>query len=484
MSARIFEPTHESAARPVARRSATGKEGGLTRRALRTGAAIGLPVVLAAGCSVESRSEPSASTAESLSTAATGAAAGHSHHAHESAVERLGALIFFDQSLSENANQSCATCHGPDVGWTGPDQADNAGGGVYEGSVAGRFGNRKPPSSAYATLAPIFDYDAATGFRGGIFWDGRATGWKLGSPAADQAQGPFLNPLEQALPNAKAVVQGVCDAPYGGLFRRVWGWSACKDSAKAFDAIARSVAAFEGSPVVNAFSSRFDAARAGHGRMTRQERLGLELFDGKAHCSRCHTSEGTAPVFTDFGYDNIGVPKNPENPFYRMDHVLIDGQPINPLGAAWIDQGLGGFILQLAASADWRTLPYVPDAVAGLSSAQLEELAAQNAGKQRVATLRNVAKRPFASFVKAYTHNAYFKTLKGLIHFYNTRDVLPRCAGEVTEAQALSDGCWPAPEVADNLNTSDVGNLMLTPAEEDALEAFLGTLSDRESGPF
>ena len=64
-------------------------------------------------------------------------------------VEELGKSIFFDNDLSINGNQSCAACHGPAAGWTGPETDINAGGAVYEGSVEGRFGNRKPPSSAY-----------------------------------------------------------------------------------------------------------------------------------------------------------------------------------------------------------------------------------------------------------------------------------------------------------------------------------------------
>ena len=91
---------------------------------------------------------------------------------------------------------SCATCHSPDVGWTGPNPSINKHGAVYRGAVPTRFGNRKPPSAAYATLSPIFHFDGAL-FVGGNFWDGRATGERLGNPAADQALGPFLNPVEQ-----------------------------------------------------------------------------------------------------------------------------------------------------------------------------------------------------------------------------------------------------------------------------------------------
>ena len=71
-----------------------------------------------------------------------------------SPMEQLGKSIFFDENLSINQNQSCASCHGPEVGFTGPDTLINAVGAVYEGSIPGRFGDRKPPSAAYATQSP------------------------------------------------------------------------------------------------------------------------------------------------------------------------------------------------------------------------------------------------------------------------------------------------------------------------------------------
>jgi len=254
----------------------------------------------------------------------------------------LGKKLFFDQRLSVNGNQACAACHGPQVGWTGPDVDVNVHGGVYEGSVAGRFGNRKPPSSGYATLAPIFNYDPANrAFAGGNFWDGRATGWKLGNPAADQAQGPFLNPVEQALPDAAAVMHLVCAGDYGSLFRKIWGPEACNQVDRGYDDVALSVAAYEGSDQVNRFASKFDAFLAGRGHLTPIERAGYQLFTGKAGCTRCHTATGTAaapPLFTDFTYDNLGVPRNRENPFYRMDKVFVNGVPINPQGAAFVDE--------------------------------------------------------------------------------------------------------------------------------------------------
>jgi cytochrome c peroxidase len=126
---------------------------------------------------------------------------------------QLGKAIFFDKNLSLNRNLSCASCHDPAVGFTGPDSLINLHGAVYEGSIAGAFGNSKPPSSAYTTMSPKLHLDATMGWVGGNFWDGRATGAKLGNPAADQAQGPFLNPKEQALPDSACVVYRVFTGP-------------------------------------------------------------------------------------------------------------------------------------------------------------------------------------------------------------------------------------------------------------------------------
>ena len=155
-----------------------------------------------------------------------------------------------------------------------------------------------------------------------------------------------------------------------------------------------------------------------------------------------------AALFTDFTYDNLGVPRNPQNPFYFEPEW-------NPDGLLWVDEGLGGFLRSVGESYE-------------------SEL-----GKQKVPTLRNVDKRPGPGFVKAYGHNGYFKSLKGIVNFYNTRDVKPSCPDPfTTEADAMKQGCWPVPEVAVNVNTDELGDLGLTPEEEDAIVAFLKTLSD------
>ena len=406
-------------------------------------------------------------------------------------IEELGQEIFFDRKLSLRRNQACASCHVPEAGWVGADTRINEAGAVYEGSIAGEFGNRNPPSSAYATPAPIFfpDFSEDTDdplFTGGNFWDGRATGEKLGNPAADQAQGPFLNPVEQALPDAACVVFRVCEGQYGTLFDEVWGAEACmidwpgngvvnqqcvksdgevplspEERLKvdqAYDQIALSIAAFEDSPVSNAFTSKLDAVRAGMATFTEQELLGRDIFRGKGMCVACHVGSppgGPSPLLTDFTYDNLGVPKNPLNPASIAD-------------PEWADPGLGGF---LETREDYV---FYADA---------------NLGKHKVPTLRNVGlgscearelagSPPGSCITKAYMHNGYFKNLWQLVHFYNTRDVKPVCPGDFTVDEALANNCWPAPEVAANVNTDELGNLGLTREEEEALVAFMMAMSD------
>lgn len=364
--------------------------------------------------------------------------------------EDVGRQIFFDATLSANGNQSCASCHDPAAGFTGPNATFNAHGSVHEGSFTGRFGGRKPPTAAYATVSPVLHINEDGLYIGGNFWDGRATGARLGSPSAEQAQMPFLNPVEQALASPADVVGRVCSGPYARLFMKVWGTRVCSNVSKAYDAIGLSIAAYEDSDEVNRFDSRFDRARGGH-RLSRLEEKGREIFDGKANCAACHPSEGRKPLFTDFSYDNIGIPRNPEN-------------PANVADPSFVDAGLGGALKNAGEPQDI----YEPEW-----------------SKFKVSTLRNVDARPYPGFVKAFGHNGYFKSLEGIVHFYNTRDVLPRCPepGGVpfTEAQALAAGCWPAPEYEPTMNVDELGSLGLSAFEEQALVAFLRTLSDADA---
>src|ERR1035437_4022986 len=351
----------------------------------------------------------------------------------------LGKQVFFDTNLSAPAGQPCVTCHAAQVGWTGPDAVTNLGGAAYEGAVKGRFGNRKPPSSAYGGDSPILHLDARDGWTGGMTWDGHAPGLTPGDPLAEQAIQPFVNPLEQNNASAGVVVDKVKQSTHANLFMQVWGTHAFDDTVTAYQMIGRSIADYERSAEMSPFNSRFDTSIGTGNGLTAQETLGLTLFNGKAKCASCHTSTADPAsgkvLFTDFTYANLGVPKNPMNPFYSEF-------AFNPLGASWIDLGLGGYL----KTASYDVSVYTPEL-----------------GKFKVPTLRNVDARPSAGFVTAYGHNGYFKSLEEIVHFYNTRDV--------------PGAGWPAPEYAANM-TREVGTLGLTPAEEEAIVAFLKTLTD------
>jgi cytochrome c peroxidase len=267
----------------------------------------------------------------------------------------------------------------------------------------------------------------------------------------EQALGPFLHPVEQNNPSKLAVLEQVATAKYAYLWAEVWGsplsLASPADVDLNYDRVGLAIGAYEASPEVNAYTSKFDHVERGLAEFTAEEAWGRELFEGKGMCAACHM----APLFTDYTFDNLGTPKNPRNPFYAMDRVLLDdGSPINPEGETWVDPGLGGFLASLPD--EYFTGLGLDKAVA----------VAENLGKHKVPTLRNVDRRPDPTFPKAYLHNGALKSLKEVVHFYNTRDV----------------EMWPAPEVAENVNVDELGDLGLTDAEEDAIVAFMGTLSD------
>jgi cytochrome c peroxidase len=418
-------------------------------------------------------------------------------------IELLGKVMLYDKHLSVNRNEACSFCHMPQTGFTGPVSELNATTGSYPGSVRTRFSDRKPQTHSYAPLSPVLHFNQARGdLVGGNFWDMRATGRRLGNPAAEQAQGPFVNPVEMALPDPTCAVYRASQRPYRALFEGVWGPQAfavtwpgdveqvCNrpgpppandplvvrlsavDRGRAmatYDQMAQSIAGYEASAEVTSFTSKLDAVLAGSSQFTKQEQEGYDLFRGKARCNNCHRDGGPGedPLFTDFSASNIGTPANRRLPFYAENRPDVLGYSANPAGASFIDLGVGGFLLgghplSQPSARDPRWVVYGAD----------------NNARFQVPTLRNVDKRPNPTFVKAYGHNGYFKSLKEIVHFYNTRDTLPRCAaGDVGERTT----CWPAPESTSNMNTRFVGRLELTDAEEDAIVSFLKTLTDNVS---
>jgi len=377
----------------------------------------------------------------------------------DAAKTELGKRIFFDNRLSEPIGmQSCASCHLPSQGFFGFGDVTTGSfprgfvDGFAEGAAAGRFGGRRAPSAAYATFSPVMVFKngngAADEFVGGLFWDGRATGHRLNNTAAEQALGPFLNPVEQNHPSSQAVLEKIkanVDNYYGTLWQTAWGadisTATTADINTNYDRVGFAIAAFEASSEVNQFSSKFDAYLRGQATLTAEEQLGLALFEGDAKCDGCHSSRALniPQLFTDFGYDNLGLPGS------NSPHAL---KP---------DPGLGGFLSTFTS----------PDA----NKRQWQAMAPDFMGKFKTPTLRNVAK----GTNKRFMHNGIFTSLEQVVHFYNTRDV---------PGAGWNGVPWGAPEFPATMEVGNkIGNLLLTAADEAALVAFMKTLSDGFTAP-
>jgi cytochrome c peroxidase len=270
-----------------------------------------------------------------------------------------------------------------------------------------------------------------------------------------------------------------------------------------FDHLTMAMAAYEASSEVSPFSSKFDFALAHPDQkvLSKDEQEGWELFRSKGVCNTCHLdgteNRGTqnrgnitplkatnvAPLFTDFTSSNLGLPKNLALPFYCEDMPDQFGFTANAAGFAYLDEGVGGMLSgpQCPETNHGHGIPtQLTSPPANCNpNASWAALAPQFDGKMRVPTLRNVDKRPYPTFVKAYMHNGYLKSLKEVVHFYNTRDTLPSCAqGSAGEKVT----CWPPSEIEANKDTT-VGHLRLTDRQEDQIVAFMKTLTDGFTPP-
>jgi cytochrome c peroxidase len=429
-------------------------------------------------------------------------------------VQLLGKLFIYDKTLSPFGNIACATCHASYAGFTGGTSIFNAttvaqpgGVPILNATAPGpnvRYGPRKPQSYAYAAFAPILHYNTAVNdFYGGNFWDMRATGMRLANPAAEQAQGPPVNPVEMGNPDSACVVWKASQGGYASLVQLVGGaqsfainWpsnvaTVCATPGPApasdpfpvhltaqdrgtsnstYDHLTLAVASYESSAEVSPFSSKFDAWLAGNAALSSNEQHGYDLFNGPAKCNQCHLSGNAinstglaaadvAPLFTDFTSANTGIPRNLAIPYYCESKPDQYGYTANPLGFKSFDLGVGAM---LSGTNNPNPL-------------QWQFLAPLYNGKFQVPTLRNVDLRPRPDFIKAYMHNGYLKSLAEVVHFYNTSQALPRCA-QGSPSEKVS--CWPPPETPANVSTL-IGNLGLSAQDESDIVAFLQTLSDR-----
>jgi len=459
----------------------------------------------------------------------------------QAAVEILGKLMNFDKNISPNENAACASCHMPYAAFSGPIPSVNLTMIAYPGSVHFRAAKRTAQRYTYASYFPTLQYDAVQGaFFGGNFWDSRATGYLIRNPSAEQSQFPPVDPDEMGNSDTACVTYKLSLAAYRPLFEEIWGagsfdinWPsntaqicATPNGAASlggsttpvalspadrtrsnadFDHWAQSLNAYEHSLSVSPFTSKFDAYLAGSYTLTADEQAGYNLFRGKGNCNSCHLDgrstaptpqppNGTAPnsedtgvtanvtpVFTCFGSANLGLPKNPRVAFYYEATPDSFGFTVNPEGFAYTDYGLGTFLRSGFGSApvpnsSWRQFASVSD------------------GQMQVSTARDVAltppqcpttEAPGPYFQKEFFHNGYIKSLKQLVHFYNTRDVYPFPveSGNCPAGTVEKVNCWPEPEVPQNRDMT-IGSLGLTDQEENQIVIFLQTLNDGFTTPY
>ena len=344
--------------------------------------------------------------------------------------EALGQALFADTNLSLNRNQSCSTCHDPEVAFS--DGRDgNVLGGASLGDDGISLGDRNASALTYASLIPTFRRDEDGDFIGGFFRDGRAR------TLIDQVAEPFTNPLEMALPDIATVVARVRENPsYVSSLESIYGSHVFNNSEGAFQAIIECIAAFEQTARFTPFDSKYDRYLKGAYELTREEELGRVFFFSQlTNCHRCHlfeTEEFTeGETFTNYRYKNIGIPKNTR---VREE---------NGLPPTYADTGL------------------------------LQNPAVNNptvAGKFRVPSLRNVA------ITGPYMHNGVFEDLLTTVLFYN-KYTLGNPNSQINPETAMP---WRPAEVPDTIDYEPLrAGQPITARQAQALVAFLETLTDQ-----
>jgi cytochrome c peroxidase len=353
-----------------------------------------------------------------------------------SAEAALGQRAFNDTILSASERQSCASCHAAEAAHAAPNDLSVQLGGA-NGDVQGL---RASPSLRYLAKNTAFHFDDEGTPTGGFFWDGRADSFAI------QAAGPLLGAREMANGTKAAVVEKLRRAAWVDDFRALYGANALDDVDLAFDKLGQALQRFQlEDTIFNAYTSKYDAVLRGQAALSEQEERGRILFNdpAKGNCAACHPSaknpDGSHPLFTDFTYDNLGVPRNTE--------IAANADP------AYFDLGLCG----RADLADRTDL----------------------CGAFKVPSLRNVALR------RVFFHNGKFKSLKDALTFYVRRDTDPakwyplNADGSVNKFDDLP-GAFKV-----NVNTSEApydrksGDApALSDAEIDDVIAFLRTLSD------
>jgi cytochrome c peroxidase len=356
------------------------------------------------------------------------------------ALAAVGRKMFFDPSLSGSGKLACSSCHNARHAY-GPPNARPVQSG---GKDLRRWGFRAAPSLRYLQVVPEFtehyfdsdgfDPSIDNGAAGGLTWDGRV------DRARDQARIPLLSPGEMANDSPEAIVAAVLKAAYAAEFLHLANSDRFATILEALEVWQQDYREFY------PYSSKYDAWLSGRAGLSDQEQRGLKLFSdpAKGNCARCHIAtrgaNGTPPLFTDYGFIALGVPRNRAIP--------ANGDP------NWYDLGLGG-----PERTDLRS--------------QLKY-----GGQFRTPTLRNVARR------RAFFHNGVFHSLRQVVEFYAERDTRPEkwyprnSDGSVDKFDDLPLSYRPNVETDAPFGGPPGGRPALNDAEIDAVVAFLKTLND------
>ncbi|HEY6452357.1 MAG TPA: cytochrome c peroxidase [Steroidobacteraceae bacterium] len=371
--------------------------------------------------------------------------------AGETAAARLGRRIFFDASLSASGRMSCASCHDPAHAYGPPNGlAVQLGGPGLD-----RQGTRAVPSLRYTLdRTPVWSapYAASEVERlldgeppaGGFGWDGRFNSLR------EQADFPLLSSSEMANPTRAALVARLERARYAADFRRLFGRRVFDHPERAYRRALFALERFElEDSSFHPYTSRFDAYLDGNAALSAQELHGMALFDDprRGNCASCHPdrpgADGSHPLFTDFQFEALGVPRNPQ---------------IRATAArGYFDQGLCG---PLRRDQRART---------------------QYCGMFKTPTLRNAASRC------VFFHNGRFHDLRAALRFYVRRDTDPRLWYPASALGVVKFDDLPPRrrlnvDIIDlPLNRSAGQQPVWSDTEIDDVIAFLATLSDSDT---
>lgn len=318
----------------------------------------------------------------------------------------LGKSLFADRTLSVSGQQACITCHVPSRAYAAASADGSADGAALAVPLGGPSmtltGLRNAPSLMYAAYTPAFFFDADGAPNGGFFRDGRA------ASLADQAMQPLVTPFEMGgtgHDTADDVAARLRNSPNYPAFQAVFGSASLNDAQTVWMQIGQAIAQYEKEDEdFHPFSSKFDAWQRGKAQLTAMELKGFALFNNpvKGNCAACHVSTSadggvTPALFTDFSYDNLGVPRNAAIPA-NSDTAPPADTPQNSTDGVhrYYDLGICG--------------PLRDNGARDLSGI---------CGQFKVPTLRNVA------LTAPYFHNGEFDTLVKAVTFYVQRDTHP-----------------------------------------------------------